>query len=179
MLIFWKDDPKNSSNRHASVKMSVWHLKPPAISCLSSSWSAPLYYCMLIMLAYWNCMKLLLLQSLKKTKQSTSQRQLPSCNCFFLKMCVWQLFSCLFFWFKGPLRLGRYDSYASDRRVILIELRQHPVLVWKGAVQAKCHPRLQDARFLCYFFGGVVDFFGRFGHSNLVSQNIYLCIVSK
>ena len=124
----------------------------------------------------WNCCYC---QSLKKTKQSTT----TPLQLFFSKnVCLTTIFL-LFFWFKGPLRLGRYDSYASDRRVILIELRQHPVLVWKGAVQAKCHPRLQDARFLCFFFGGgVVDFFGRFGHSNLVSQKIYiyiyLCIVS-
>lgn len=60
----------------------------------------------------------------KNMKQSTTTPQLQM---FLKKNVCLTTFFLQFFLSKEPIRLlGPYDSYASDPRVILIELRQHP-----------------------------------------------------
>lgn len=59
----------------------------------------------------------------KNMKQSTT----PQLQMFLKKNVCLTTFFLQFFLSKEPIRLlGPYDSYASDPRVILIELRQHP-----------------------------------------------------
>lgn len=137
------------SSKYTLYTHNLWHLHHPQYpACLHHGQHHHTIVCS----SWWRTEIAAIANPSKK--HETVNNNSPVTNVFKKNVCLTTFFL-QFFLSKEPIRLlGPYDSYASDPRVILIELRQHPPCrgMERGR-SSEVSPASSRCSFLWFFWG--------------------------